>query len=202
MWDKGGRWVGLTTLRTWSAVCHRNLGASTSSWPVQACNVTALLWPVQAFGALGTAPLQSTFPWLSPGTYRLPCVRTATGRDFRLDRDCCRVTVTVHLLLCHYNGKELSVEIHTVNHNYITSIVVTMRVLTTTCFGPTCGPSSGCKIRLDQLYYNAWIILGSRGVGGGGIPWSRVVRGVVISSMSSPFIFWRLTTPTVVVPHS
>ena len=54
-----------------------------------------------------------------------------------------------------YNGKELSVVIHTVKHNYITS-VITMRVLTTTCFGPKCGPSSGCKIRLDQLYYNAW----------------------------------------------
>jgi len=46
--------------------------------------------------------------------------------------------------------------IHTVKHNYITSITVTMRVLTTTCFGPTCGPSSGCKIRLDNLYCNAW----------------------------------------------
>jgi len=29
-----------------------------------------------------------------------------------------------------------------------------MSVLTTTC-----GPSSGCKIRLDKLYYNAWEIL-------------------------------------------
>jgi len=38
-----------------------------------------------------------------------------------------------------YNSKELSVVIHTVKHNYITSIIVTMRVLTTTCFGPTCG---------------------------------------------------------------
>ena len=44
-----------------------------------------------------------------------------------------------------YNSKELSVVIHTVKHNYITSIIVTMRVLTTTCFGPTCGPSSGCN---------------------------------------------------------
>jgi len=48
-------------------------------------------------------------------------------------------------LLCFlYNGKELSVVIHTVKHNYITSII-TMRVLTMTCFSPTCGPSSGCN---------------------------------------------------------
>ena len=40
-----------------------------------------------------------------------------------------------------------------------------MRVLTTTCFGLTCGTSSGCKIRLDKLYYNAWEnIIWSRGV--------------------------------------
>ena len=64
-----------------------------------------------------------------------------------------------------YNSKELSVVTHTVKHNYITSIIVRMRVLPTTCFGPTCGPSSGCKIRLGQLYYNAWNILGSRGGG-------------------------------------
>jgi len=43
-----------------------------------------------------------------------------------------------------YNSKELSVVIHTVKHNYITSII-TMGVLTTTCFGPTCGPSSDCN---------------------------------------------------------
>ena len=42
------------------------------------------------------------------------------------------------------NTKELSVVIHTVKHNYITSII-TMRVLTTTCFGPTCGPHVGQK---------------------------------------------------------
>jgi len=35
-----------------------------------------------------------------------------------------------------------------------------------TCFGPTCGPSSGCNFRLDQLYYNAW--KHSWGGGGGG----------------------------------
>ena len=43
------------------------------------------------------------------------------------------------------SSKELSAVIHTVKHNYITSIIVTKRVLTTTCFGPTCGPSSGCN---------------------------------------------------------
>ena len=31
------------------------------------------------------------------------------------------------------DSKELSVVIHTDKHNYITSIIVTMRVLTTTC---------------------------------------------------------------------
>jgi len=42
-----------------------------------------------------------------------------------------------------------------------------MRVLRTTCFGLTYGPSSGCKIRLDKLYYNAWeALLGVGGVGG------------------------------------
>jgi len=46
--------------------------------------------------------------------------------------------------------------VHTVKHNYITSIIVIMRVLTTTYFGPTCGLSSACKIRLDHLYYNVW----------------------------------------------
>ena len=43
------------------------------------------------------------------------------------------------------NGKELSVVIHTVKHNYINFIIVIMRVLTTTCFGPTCGPHVGQK---------------------------------------------------------
>ena len=67
-----------------------------------------------------------------------------------------------------YNSKELSVVIHTVKHNYITSIIVIMRVLTTTCLGPTCGPSSGCKMRLDKLYYNAWKHYWDWGGGWGG----------------------------------
>ena len=63
-----------------------------------------------------------------------------------------------------YNGKELRVEYTQSNTNILTSIINIMRVLTTTCFGLTCGPSSGCKIRLYKLYYNAWETL--LGVGG------------------------------------
>jgi len=55
-----------------------------------------------------------------------------------------------------YKGKELSVEYTQSNTTILTSIINIMMVLTTTCFGLTCGPSSGCKIRLDKLYYNAW----------------------------------------------
>jgi len=59
-----------------------------------------------------------------------------------------------------------------------------MRVLTTTCFDPTSGPSSGCKIRQDKLYYNAWETL--LGVGGGvwGYHGPVFVRGVSISIKS------------------
>jgi len=45
-----------------------------------------------------------------------------------------------------YNGKELRVEHAQSNTTILTSIINTMRVPTTTCFGPTRGPSSGCKI--------------------------------------------------------
>ena len=64
-----------------------------------------------------------------------------------------------------YNSKELSVVIHTVKHNYITSIIVTMRVLATTFFGLHVGHLQ-VVIILGQLYYNAWNILGSKGGGG------------------------------------
>ena len=64
-----------------------------------------------------------------------------------------------------YSSKELSAAIHTVKHNYITSIIVTMRVLTTTCFGLHVGHLQ-VVIRLYQLYYNAGNNLLSRGVGG------------------------------------
>jgi len=60
-----------------------------------------------------------------------------------------------------------------------------MRVLTTTCYGLTCGPSSGCKIRLDKLYYNAWETLlgvGEGGAGGTMVPF--YIRGVFISIKS------------------
>jgi len=58
------------------------------------------------------------------------------------------------------NGKELSVEYTQSNTTILPLIIVIVRVLTTTCFGPTCGPSSGCNFRLHQLYYNVWSILG------------------------------------------
>ena len=45
-----------------------------------------------------------------------------------------------------YNGKELRVEYAQSNTTILTTIINIMRVPTTTCFGPTCGPSSGCKV--------------------------------------------------------
>ena len=62
-----------------------------------------------------------------------------------------------------YNGKDLRVEY--TQSNTIISILNIMRVLTNTCFGLTCGPSSGCKIRLDKLYYNAWETFCEKGAG-------------------------------------
>ena len=85
-----------------------------------------------------------------------------------------QMNIYIYIYTHIYNGKELSVVTHTVKHNYITSIIVIMTVLTTTCFGPLCGPSSGCKIRLDQLYYNAWKY--SWEYGGWGVPWSRFFK--------------------------
>jgi len=61
------------------------------------------------------------------------------------------------------NGKELRVEYTQSNTTILTSVINIMTVLTTTCFGLTCGPSSGCKIH--KLYYKAWETL--LGVGGG-----------------------------------
>ena len=67
----------------------------------------------------------------------------------------------------YYNGKELRVEYTQSNTAILTSIINIMRVLTTTCFGLTRGPSSDCKIRLDKLYYNVWgTLLCVGGVGG------------------------------------
>ena len=57
-----------------------------------------------------------------------------------------------------YNSKELSIVIHTVKHNYITSII-TMRVLQRHVSALHVGHLQ-VVIRLDQLYYNAWSILG------------------------------------------
>ena len=48
------------------------------------------------------------------------------------------------------------------------------------------------EIRLDQLYYNAWSILGNRG--GWGVPWSGFISGVVIGIMSSSFISMLMGT--------
>jgi len=45
------------------------------------------------------------------------------------------------------NGKELRAEYAQSNTTILTSIINIMRVPTTTCFGPTRGPSSGCKLR-------------------------------------------------------
>jgi len=58
-----------------------------------------------------------------------------------------------------YNSMELSVVIHTVKHNYINSII-TMRVLQLHVSALHLGHLQ-VVIRLDQLYYNAF--LGSRG---------------------------------------
>jgi len=66
-----------------------------------------------------------------------------------------------------YNSKELSAVIHTVKHNYITSIIVTMRVLTTTFIGLHVGHLQ-VVIRLDQLYENAWKYSWEKGGGWGG----------------------------------
>ena len=55
-----------------------------------------------------------------------------------------------------YNGKELRVEYAQSNTTILTSIINIMRVPTTTCFGPTCGPSSGFKLRPEKLYHVAW----------------------------------------------
>ena len=43
-------------------------------------------------------------------------------------------------------------------------------------------------IRLVQLNYNAWNILGIR-AWGGGLPWSGYISGVVIGCMSSPYYY-------------
>jgi len=72
-----------------------------------------------------------------------------------------------------YNGKELRVEYTQSNTTILTSIINIMRVLITTCFGLTCRPSSGCKIRLDKLYYNAWETFWEKGAVILGVPWSR-----------------------------
>jgi len=66
-----------------------------------------------------------------------------------------------------YNGKKLRVEYTQSDTTILTSVINIMRVLTTTCFGLTRGSSSGCKIRLDKLYYNAWgTLLGEGGFRG------------------------------------
>ena len=57
---------------------------------------------------------------------------------------------------------------HTVKHNYITSII-TMGVLKRHVSALHVGHLQ-VVIRLDQLYYNAWRILGEQGVWE--VPWS------------------------------
>jgi len=56
-----------------------------------------------------------------------------------------------------YNSKGLRMEIRSVKHsNILTSIINIIRCQTTTCFGPTCGPSSGCNLRPMKLCRAAW----------------------------------------------
>jgi len=43
-----------------------------------------------------------------------------------------------------FNSKELGVLILTVEHNYICLYYYKEDIITTTCFGPMCGPFSGC----------------------------------------------------------
>jgi len=74
-----------------------------------------------------------------------------------------------------WKGKELRVEYTQSNTTILTFIINIMRVLTTTCFGLTRGPSSGCKIRLDKLYYNAWETFWEKGAGVLGVPWFRFI---------------------------
>jgi len=86
----------------------------------------------------------------------------------------------------HEDSKELTVAIHTVKHNYITSII-TMRVLQRHVSALHLGHLQ-FVIRLDQLYYNSWSILGDWGVGGGVrgtiVPF---LGGIIIGSMSSSY---------------
>ena len=89
-----------------------------------------------------------------------------------------------------YSSKELTAAIHTVKHNCITSIIVTMRVLTTTCFGLHVGHIQ-VVIRLYQLYENAWKYSWEKR-GMGGIAWSSFISGVVSSSMGSTYNQWQL----------
>ena len=72
-------------------------------------------------------------------------------------------------------GKELRVGYTQSNTTILTSVINIMSVLTTTCFGLICGPSSGCKIRLDKLYNNAWETLLGVGEECWGVTWSRFI---------------------------
>jgi len=73
-------------------------------------------------------------------------------------------------------GNKIRVEYTQSNTTILTTIINIMRVLTTTCFDPTSGPSSGCKIRQDKLFYNASETLLGVGGGGLGVPWSRICK--------------------------
>ena len=75
----------------------------------------------------------------------------------------------------HQNNKWLLCVIHTVEHNYI--YVLIHKKITTTCFGPTCGPSTGWVLTYRISHTNVWGIWAVRGWGGGG------KRDLVISTV-------------------
>ena len=82
--------------------------------------------------------------------FKCSSVRNSSHILYRWTADLIFVHPWIHSLRLKvtnkFNSKELGVLILTVEHNYITifASIITRRVTTTTCFGPICGPSSGC----------------------------------------------------------
>ena len=71
-------------------------------------------------------------------------------QDIKNDSDVC------HPRCVLYNSKELGVLILTIEHNYICLYYYKEDIITTTCFGPICGPSSGCD--LDFWIWEKWAL--------------------------------------------
>ena len=67
-----------------------------------------------------------------------------------------------------YYSKELGVLILTVEHNYI-CLLYYRGIITTTCFGPICGSSSGCDWTfgsvIQECVGRSWGVLGEVGAG-------------------------------------